>query len=130
LSVGDATVVEGSSGIVTASFALRLSAPSPVPVSFDIGSSNGSASAGSDYLARNQSRIIDPGRTRAVFEVTVNGDTSVEGDETFTVNLANVVGATIADGSGLGTIANDDAAARSISDAKAKGGLARHNGGR
>jgi hypothetical protein len=130
LSVGDVSVVEGNSGSVTASFALSLSAPSAGPVSFDIGTSNGSASAGSDYLARNQSRIIDPGRTRAVFEVTVNGDTSVEGDETFTVNLANVVGATIADGSGLGTIANDDAAARSISDAKAKGGLARHNGGR
>jgi chitinase len=60
----------------------------------------------------------------------VNGDTSVEDDETFTVTLTNVLGATIADGSGLGTIANDDAAARSISNAKPKGGLARHNGGR
>lgn len=130
LSVGDATVVEGNSGIVTASFPLRLSAPSPTPVTFDVTTSNGSAIAGSDYLAKSQSRMIDPGRTSAVFEVTVNGDTSVEGDETFTVNLANVVGATIADGSGLGTIANDDAAARSISNAKPKGGLARHNRGR
>jgi hypothetical protein len=47
--------------------------------------------------------------------VTVNGDTTVEGDETFTVNLSNATGATIADGSGLGTITNDDATPPSIS---------------
>lgn len=124
LSVGDATVAEGNSGTVTASFALRLSAPSPTPVSFDIGTGNGSASAGSDYLARNQARTIDPGRTNAVFEVAVNGDVAVEGDETFTVSLANVMGATLADGSGLGTIGNDDGSARIHAVAKAKAGVA------
>ncbi len=113
ISVSDAVVVEGNSGFVTASFRLNLSAPSPSPVSFDITTSNGSASAGSDYVARAHSRLIDPGRSSAVFEVTVNGDATVESDETFSVTLANVVGATIADGSGVGTISNDDAAARS-----------------
>jgi hypothetical protein len=40
--------------------------------------------------------------------VPVNGDTTFEGDETFTVNLSGAVEATITDGQGLGTILNDD----------------------
>lgn len=42
--------------------------------------------------------------------VVVRGDTTVESNETFVVNLSNPVGATIADGSGMGTITNDDVA--------------------
>jgi chitinase len=40
--------------------------------------------------------------------VTVNGDATLEGNETFQVQLSAPVGATIADGTGLGTIVNDD----------------------
>jgi hypothetical protein len=41
--------------------------------------------------------------------VQVNGDTTVEPDEAFTLNLANAAGnATIADAQGVGTIVNDD----------------------
>ena len=38
------------------------------------------------------------------------GDTTVEANETFTVNLSNPVGATLADASATGTITNDDSA--------------------
>jgi hypothetical protein len=41
----------------------------------------------------------------------VAGDTTVEGNETFFVNLTGPVNATISDGQGLGTITNDDATA-------------------
>src|SRR5262249_19644644 len=47
--------------------------------------------------------------------VTVLSDTVVEANETFAVNLSNPRVATIADGSGVGTIVNDDFALR-ISD--------------
>ena len=40
--------------------------------------------------------------------MTINGDTAVEPDESFTINLSNVVGANVADGSATGTITNDD----------------------
>jgi len=43
-------------------------------------------------------------------EVPVNGDTTVEPDETFSVVLSNAVNATIGDGTGVGTIGNDDVA--------------------
>jgi hypothetical protein len=41
--------------------------------------------------------------------VQVSGDTTVEPDETFEVRLSSPAGASIADGTGLGTIVNDDA---------------------
>ena len=42
--------------------------------------------------------------------MSVNGDTAVEPDETFFVNLTNPTGASVLDGQGVGTIANDDQA--------------------
>jgi hypothetical protein len=53
-----------------------------------------------------------PGQTTQPVTVQVNGDTAVEPDETFNVNLSNAQGnAAILDGVGLGTITNDDAPA-------------------
>ncbi len=112
LSIGDVTVIEGNSGWTTATFVVQLSEPMPSPVTFDIATSNGTATAGSDYVARNQTgRYLDSGRTRLVFEVAINGDTSVEPDETFAVTISNVSGATLTRGSAVGTISNDDGVA-------------------
>ena len=55
-------------------------------------------------------QTISAGNSTATFDVLVNGDTAVEPDETFLVNVTNVTGATVADGQGQGTIVNDDAA--------------------
>jgi hypothetical protein len=45
-----------------------------------------------------------------MFSVEIFGDTAVEANETFTVNLSGATNATIGDSSGLGTINNDDVA--------------------
>ncbi|MCX7042172.1 MAG: FG-GAP-like repeat-containing protein [Gammaproteobacteria bacterium] len=112
LSIDDASVTEGNSGLSTATFVVRLSSPMPNPVTFDIATIAGTATAGSDYVARSQlGRFLDAGRTRQVFEVNINGDTGVEPNETFTVAITNVSGAALADGSAVGTISNDDVAA-------------------
>ena len=115
LSIADASVVEGVSGQATVRFEVSLSVPMPTPVSFDIATGNGSATAGSDYVARNLvGRVLDAGRTRQAFEVNVLGDALAEPDETFTVTIGNVVGATLADGSATGTISSDDAPAAKV----------------
>lgn len=112
LSVVGASVLEGNAGIATATFVVQLSAPGTSPVSFDIATSNGSAQAGSDYQARAQAgRIVDPGRTRVLFEVAVQGDASVEATETFSVTVANVAGASLLNGTAIGIIGNDDGSA-------------------
>jgi predicted extracellular nuclease len=40
--------------------------------------------------------------------VAVNGDVAAEANETFSLNVTNVVGASVLDGTGTGTIVNDD----------------------
>jgi hypothetical protein len=91
----------------------------PTPVTFNVATGNGSANAGSDYVARSVvGRVLDAGRTRQAFEVNVIGDALPEADETFSVTLGNVVGATLTDGSATGTISSDDAPAIAAPTAK------------
>jgi Calx-beta domain-containing protein len=50
-----------------------------------------------------------PGETSKTVGVTVNGDTTVEPDESFTLNLTNASGAALSRSTGTATIVNDDA---------------------
>jgi hypothetical protein len=108
LSVNDVTVAEGDAGTTTATFTASLSAASGTPVTFDWTTSAGSASDGLDYVAASGSGTIAAGSTGTTIDVTVNGDVLDEVDETFGITLSNPGNATIADGSGLGTITDDD----------------------
>lgn len=111
LSITDASISEGNGGQVTLAFTVSLSRPMPSPVTFDIATGGGTAGGGTDFVARSLSgRLLDAGRTQWRFEVQVLGDANVEGDETFQVNVSNVVGATLLDGVATGTILNDDVA--------------------
>ena len=111
LSINDISVVEGNSGTATATFTVTLSAPAPAGgVSFDIATQDNTATvANNDYVARSLAgQTIAAGATTYSFSVTVNGDTNVEPNESFFVNLSSPGGATIADGQGVGTIVSDD----------------------
>jgi hypothetical protein len=73
--------------------------------------------AGSDFVAASLAgQSIAAGATSKTFSVTLNGDTAVEANETFKVNLSSAVGATIADSQASGTILNDDGPTLSIAD--------------
>jgi uncharacterized protein (TIGR03437 family) len=112
LSISDASANEGNSGATTFTFTVTATLPAPPGgITFDIATADGTASAAGDFVARNlSSQTIPAGQTSYTFEVTVNGDTLFEPNETFTVNLSNVANAGVADGTGLGTIQNDDSA--------------------
>ncbi|MBR0346643.1 MAG: ExeM/NucH family extracellular endonuclease, partial [Rudaea sp.] len=112
LSVDDVAKAEGDSGTTIFRFTISLSAPAPAGgVSFDIATADGTATVASgDYVANSASLTIPAGATSTTFDVAVNGDTQVEPDETFFVNITNVGGATVADAQGQGTILNDDGA--------------------
>lgn len=111
LSIADVSVAEGNSGTKLSTFTVKLSAPAPMPVRFNIATSNGTATSGSDYVARSLSaQTIAAGASSASFNVTINGDTAVETDETYTVTVSGVTGATVTDGRATGTITNDDVA--------------------
>ncbi|MGE0373261.1 MAG: Calx-beta domain-containing protein, partial [Gammaproteobacteria bacterium] len=111
LSIDDVTVTEGNAGTTTASFTVSLSNPAPAGgVSFDIATADGSATvADNDYVARSLTgQTIAAGASSFAFDVTINGDTVFEANETFNVDVGNVTGATVVDGQGVGTITNDD----------------------
>ena len=111
LSIADASTTEGNSGTKTLTFTVSLSAASSSSVTYNIATADGTATAGSDYVANSLTgQIIPAGQTSKTFAVTINGDTTVEPDETFYVNVSNVVGATVARGQAVGTILNDDVA--------------------
>ena len=110
LSISDAAVVEGDGGQTHVMFTVTLSAASDEAVSVGYVTSNGTATAGVDYTAGSGVVSFAPGVTSQMVHVMVAGDAVVEGDETFTVSLSNPSGATIADGSAVGTITNDDVA--------------------
>jgi hypothetical protein len=119
ISVNDVAVTEGDSGTKTLTFTAGLSAAAEGSgVTFDITTANGTATAGSDYVAQSLTGVTIPaGSSSYTFTVTVNGDTILEDNETFFVNLSNVVGASVTDGQGQGTINNDDTTTLNISDA-------------
>jgi Ca2+-binding RTX toxin-like protein len=66
------------------------------------------ATAGSDYLATSGTLVFAPGVTTQTITVTVLGDTLVEGNESFAVELSNPVGAPISQGTSIVTIVDDD----------------------
>jgi hypothetical protein len=109
LSIGDVSLTEGNAGTTTATFTVSLAAASGKTVTFDWATAAGTATAGVDYVTASGSRTIAAGATSATIAITVNGDVVDEANETFTVGLSNPSNATIADGSGTGTITDDDA---------------------
>ena len=70
----------------------------------------GTALAGSDYVAQSGTLNFGPLETAKTITVLVNGDTTIEGPETFTVHLLGNTRALIGDADGTGTIVNDDGA--------------------
>ena len=117
ITINDVSVTEGNAGTVLATFTVSLSyAAGAGGVTFDIATVNGTATtAGNDYVAKSLTgQTIAAGSTSYTFTVVVNGDTTTEPDETFSVNLSNVVGADVADGQGTCTIISDDVALTAI----------------
>jgi serine protease len=111
LTIGDASITEGNSGTSLLTFTVNLSGAVGSNVTFDIATANGTATAGSDYVAKTSlAQVITAGATSKTFQVTINGDTTGEATETFAVNLTNVSGpVTVLDDDAVGTIVNDDA---------------------
>ena len=63
---------------------------------------NGTATAGSDYVAASGTLTFAPGVATRPMTVSVNGDTTSEPNETFVVTLSSPTNAVLGDGSGRG----------------------------
>ena len=94
----------------TATFTVTLSGASGQAISVNYASSNGSASAGSDYTAVNGTLSFAAGETSKTITVNIADDTLFESSEDFTITLSNPTNATLGTATGTGTIVDNDAA--------------------
>ena len=108
ISIGDASATEDSGSIA---MVLTLSSKDRKnEIRVDYSTSNGSAAAPGDYVSSSGTAVFARNTNRTTIQIPIHDDSQLESDETFRVNLANPSGATIADGVGIATIVNDDAA--------------------
>ena len=104
MSVDDAWASEGS-GSGTANFNVTLSRVSTLPATVNVATTNGTATAGSDYTAITSTPLtFAPGETTKSVPVALLPDSVSESNETFTLNLSSITGAVGADGAGTATI--------------------------
>ncbi|MFM6677489.1 MAG: Calx-beta domain-containing protein, partial [Microcystis panniformis] len=114
IAITDVTVTEGNSGTTNAVFTVTLSNPIDTAITLNYATADGTATtADNDYIAiATTSLTFNAGETSKTITVAVNGDTKVESNETFFVNLSNLQtngrNVTIADNQGQGTITDDD----------------------
>lgn len=129
LSIDDVSLNEGNLGTTNFVFTVTLSSAAGAGgVTFDIATADGTAQDGNpvgednDYVAQSLTgQTIPAGSSTYSFTVLVNGDTTVEPNETFFVNISNVSGATVGDAQGQGTIVNDDVVIVPIHDIQGPG---------
>jgi hypothetical protein len=109
-SISDVSQNEGNSSTSNFTFTVTRSSNTAAS-SVQVQSSNGTATSGSDYTAFPLTTVnfTAGGALTQTVNVTVNGDVSVEPNETFTMTLSNPTGGVLLDATGTGTIVDDDA---------------------
>ena len=126
LSIDSPSITEGNNGTQTMTFTVTLSAASGKPVSVDYADAGiGTATSATDYAAITSGTLtFTAGQTEKTVNVTVNGDTTDEPNETVVVSLSSPSNAALSGGKttldGTGTINDDDAEPTvSVADASA-----------
>jgi Ca2+-binding RTX toxin-like protein len=108
LTINDVTKAEGNVGITEFDFTITRSGGSAA-FSVDFATADGTATADSgDYASASGTLAFAAGEMSKTIKVMVNGDISIEGDETFFVNLLNPKGAVVTNAQGKGTIIDDE----------------------
>jgi predicted outer membrane repeat protein len=131
LSLSSVSALEGDSGYTNFVFKATLSEPTNLTVTGGYSTVDRTATSPDDFIATSGTLTFSPGTTTQTFTVQVKGDTEVEGDETFGIDLTdfyksgylNILG--YLNALNAGTILNDDyGSALSIDDVSAREGNA------
>jgi len=109
ITVLPSKILEGRKGTRDLIFTLTLSEPADSDVLVSYLTSDGSATAGSDYVAVQGTLSILKGQQVATIRVPILGDAAIEPNETLLLNLSSVSGAILNQTLIVGTILNDDA---------------------
>jgi hypothetical protein len=105
--IGNAEVVEGQSGTKGMVFPVTLTNAFALPVTVQYATADGTASvANGDYQSASGTLTFTPGVTTQLVHVLINGDTTVDPDQTFFVNLSNPSNGVLVQDQAVGTIQN------------------------
>ena len=107
VSITSAETVTEKNGTVTA-VTVSLSEPTDKPVSIDFTTVDGTAKAGSDYVAKSGTFTIPAGTSGIFIFVDLIDDNVTEPSETFQINISNPVNAFLGTSSGTVTILDND----------------------
>ena len=117
VTIRDAIVTEGDTGTTAANFLIELSNMVDAPVTATFVTANGSAqdeNGDGDYVSNTDMATIPTGSMSGSIAITVQGDNKFESNENYNATLSNLMAGspardvTIQDGTGQGTILNDD----------------------
>jgi hypothetical protein len=115
VTIDNVSMAEGNNGTVLETFTVtRIGGNAAFDVNF--ATADGTATAADkDYNAQSGTLHFAQGVVSQTISVVVHGDTKVEGNETYDVDLSGATnGATISHAEGVGTIVNDDTAAATV----------------
>jgi Calx-beta domain len=108
-SVNDVKIREGASGTSTLTFTVTRSDDTTTAVTINYAIEDGTALTPSDYAATTPGLLsFATTETTKTVDVTVNGDRTLEPNETLFLTLSTPSAGAILDGQGTGTIVNDD----------------------
>lgn len=117
LSINDVTINEGpAAATVTATFTVTLSAATVRDVTVQFNTVDGTAVAGTNYLATTGSLTFTAGTVTKQVSVTVNGGTLAQPSADFLLRLSNATNATILRSNGRCTITPLDTDADGMPD--------------
>ena len=111
VSVSDASAAEGDA----VAFTVSLSAATSQQVTVAYATSDGTATAGSDYTAESGTLTFAANETSKTVSVATTDDSVDEDDETFTLTLSSPANATLGDAAATGTINDNDESLPSVS---------------
>ena len=106
IAVADARVEEGAGAVLV--FAVTLSRAASGTLTVNYATSDGTATAGTDYTAASGTLTFTAGESSKTIEVTVLDDSHDEGEETLTLRLSDPSGGRVTAGEATGTIENTD----------------------
>lgn len=108
VKISDAVVAEGNSGTTTMTFTVTRVGPADTSAFFQVSTAVGTATATDFTALKGVGVSFAADEVTKTVTVSVIGDTTVESNESFTVKLSSPDGTPILDGTGTGTIVNDD----------------------
>ena len=112
VAINDVSIAEGDAGTALLTFTVARGGNLGA-FTIDFATADGTATAASDYVASSGTlTFAADGALSQTISVIINGDTIVEANEAFTLDLSNLTDTTgtttLSDASGTGTITNDE----------------------